>query len=309
MKNKLAVGIVIYKPDKSRLKQALNQVLKQNCPVFLYKNSNDEITEEALTYVAKNDNVYIFGDGKNRGLAFALNELMKVADDKSYDWMLTLDQDSVISTNMINSYYQYFDRKDLGIIAPQVIDHRRKYMKIIKTPREEYVSDVITSGSCTNINAWKRVGKFDSWLFIDLIDNEFCKRLRICGYKILKLNYLVLDQEFGKIKTKSPKKVAFYLWLAKILRNQNWAKFSYKKTVDPMRVFYTSRNIIYVNKKLKKYGKVAYQNYNCKGYVGFIFSFLLPSFLRADHKGKVASSIVSGTIEGLKKEVEVWQPK
>lgn len=309
MKNKLVVGIVIFKPDKSRLKQALNQVLKQHCPVFLYKNSDDEITEEAITYVAKNYNVYIFGDGKNRGLAFALNELMKVADDKGYDWMLTLDQDSVIPTNMINSYYKYVDRKDLGIIAPQVIDHRRRYMKIIKTPREEYVSDVITSGSCTNINAWKRVGKFDSWLFIDLIDNEFCKRLRICGYKILKLNYLVLDQEFGKIKTKSPKKVAFYLWLAKMLRNQNWAKFSYKKTVDPMRVFYTSRNIIYVNKKLKKYGKVAYQNYNCKGYVGFIFSFLLPSFLRADHKGKVASSIVSGTIEGLKKEVEVWQPK
>lgn len=309
MKNKLVVGIVIFKPDKSRLKQALNQVLKQHCPVFLYKNSDDEITEEAITYVAKNYNVYIFGDGKNRGLAFALNELMKVADDKGYEWMLTLDQDSVIPTNMINSYYQYVDRKDLGIIAPQVIDHRRRYMKIIKTPREEYVSDVITSGSCTNINAWKRIGKFDSWLFIDLIDNEFCKRLRICGYKILKLNYLVLDQEFGKIKTKSPKKVAFYLWLAKMLRNQNWAKFSYKKTVDPMRVFYTSRNIIYVNKKLKKYGKVAYQNYNCKGYVGFIFSFLLPSFLRADHKGKVASSIVSGTIEGLKKEVEVWQPK
>lgn len=73
----------------------------------------------------------------------------------------------------------------------------------------------------------------------------------MCGYKILKLNYLILDQEFGKIKTKSPQKVAFYLWLAKTLRNQNWTKFSYKKSVDPMRVFYTSRNIIYVNKKLK----------------------------------------------------------
>lgn len=51
----------------------------------------------------------------------------------------------------------------------------------------------------------------------------------MCGYKILKLNYLILDQEFEKIKTKSPQKVAFYLWLAKTLRNQNWAKFSYKK--------------------------------------------------------------------------------
>ena len=38
------------------------------------------------------------------------------------------------------------------------------------------------------IDAWEQIGKFDEWLFIDLVDNEFCKRLIVSGYTILRLN-------------------------------------------------------------------------------------------------------------------------
>lgn len=66
-------------------------------------------------------------------------------------------------------------------------------MEIKKEPVEEFIDFCITSASCTNLAVWKEVGGFDERLFIDLVDNEFCKRLIVSGYKILRLNNLVLD--------------------------------------------------------------------------------------------------------------------
>lgn len=73
-----------------------------------------------------------------------------------------------------------------------------------------------------------------------------------------------------------------------------------------MRVYYTCRNIIYVNRKMAKYGRTAYANYNCKGYPGFIISFVLPSILRADDKVKVCKAAWSGTVDGHNKKVAPW---
>ena len=76
-----------------------------------------------------------------------------------------------------------------------------------------------------------------------------------------------------------------------------------------MRVYYTNRNIIYVNKKMKNYGSTAYSNYNCKGYMGFLISFCLPSLLRAQEKRKVLMAIINGMRDGYKKKVDLWVSK
>src|SRR5699024_6976157 len=75
--------------------------------------------------------------------------------------------------------------------------------------------ECITSASCTSIKAWEKIGGFDDWLFIDLVDNEFCKRLVASGYKILRLNHLVLDQEFGCIHPKGEFSQKFWITLSK----------------------------------------------------------------------------------------------
>ena len=122
----------------------------------------------------------------------------------------------------------------------------------------------------------------------------------------MKLNRWILDQEFGKIIPKSDKVQKIWIKVSKILHNQNFAKFSYKKFVSPMRVYYTNRNIIYLNKKMKKYGKVGYENYNCRGYVGFIVSFMLPSILRAQDKKKVIRATIQGIKDGRDAKVREW---
>jgi GT2 family glycosyltransferase len=232
---------------------------------------------------------------------------MEQAEEDGYSWVLTMDQDSVLPDGMVEDFIKYTGtNENVGIICPQVIDKRRAYMQVDKSEEIKYLDMCITSASCTSISAWKVVGKFDEWLFIDLVDNEFCKRLIASGYKILQVNKWVLDQEFGKIIPKSKRKQRFWIEVSRIFHNENIAKLSYKKYVNPLRVYYTNRNIIYVNKKLRKYGMVAYENYNCKEYIGFWVCFNIPSILRAQSKIEVVKAIIRGVKDGTEVCVDEW---
>lgn len=298
--NKIAAGIVLYQPDMIRLERCIENLKKQVDKIYVFDNSEKEtkLNDVPIVYMTEE---------KNKGISYALNKIMERAKMDGFNWVVTMDQDSIIPHGMIGGFEKCITlHPNVGIICPQVIDKRRIYSVAQKNKEEVYIDFCITSASCTSVEAWEECGRFDEWLFIDLVDNEFCKRIRLSGYKILRLNEWVLDQEFGKIIPKSDRKQKFWLIVSKTLHNQNFAKFSYKKFVSPLRVYYTNRNIIYVNKKLRKYGHIGYENYNCKGYLGFIISFMIPSILRAQDKKAVFKATVKGICDGRKSQPIEW---
>lgn len=303
MQDKIAVGIVVFNPDnEERINKSLQSILNQVEKVYIFDNSTQQhnvVFPAGVTFLSEHE---------NKGIAYALNRIMEKACLDGYEWLVTMDQDSILPSNIIKAYTQHMDDESIGIICPQVIDSRRSYMETIKEPKQEFVDFCITSASCTRISAWDTIGKFDEWLFIDLVDNDFCKRMIVSGYKILRLNELVLDQEFGKIIPKSQKVQNFWNTVAKKLHNDNFGKLGYSKYVSPMRVYYTCRNVIYVNKKLKAYGKTGYrENYNCNGYLGFLVCFVLPSILRAQERIKVVKAVIEGTREGRNSNPQIWR--
>ncbi len=300
MNNNIAAGIVMYNPNKERLNMCLSKIEDQVDKIYLFDNSN--------SYFEQKDNIVYLSEGENKGIAYALNRIMENAKKDGYNWIITMDQDSIIPDGMIADFRMaIISHPEVGIVCPQVIDKRRAYLVVNDKLDSEYIEFCITSASCTSIDVWEKCGKFDEWMFIDLVDNDFCKRLVLSGYKILRLNKWVLDQEFGQIIPKNRKKQKFWIMMSKVLHNQNIAKFSYKKIVSPLRVYYTNRNIIYLNKKMKEYGNVGYENYNCKGYFGFIISFMLPSILRAQEKRKVIKATIDGVIDGVKSQPIRWK--
>ncbi|MDB1565702.1 glycosyltransferase [Lacticaseibacillus paracasei] len=301
MEQRVAAGIVIYHPNVARLIQCLTSVINDVDKIYIFKNDNTNID------FFSDPKIHILAEAKNLGLSHALNLIMREAQKDGFQWVVTLDQDSILPPGMIAAFTEHF-KPGVGIICPQVIDKRRAYMQpdLTNEPVTE-VSEAITSASCTSVSAWQKVGKFDEWLFIDLIDNEFSKRLKINGFKILRLNKWILDQQFGDIVPKSARSQKFWLSIAKLFNNNNFAKFSYRKHVDPKRVYYTNRNIIYVNRKLKLYGPVAYQNYNSKSYTGFIIAFMIPSILRAKKKREAVKATVEGIRDGIKAKVVTYK--
>lgn len=305
MSQEIAAGIVLYNPDDmQRVKSCIERVQQEISHVYIFDNST---ISHPLDF---SGSVTYLSEKRNCGIAYALNQIMAEAKNAGFEWVITMDQDSILPLGMIKSFRERLEsaKKDgVAILCPQVIDKRRTYMKAEESEEEVYIDMCITSASCTSVEIWEKVGKFDEWLFIDLVDNEFCKRVTSSGYKILQMKKWVLDQEFGKIIPKSKKTQDFWVKVGRLLNNDNFAKFSYKKKVDPIRVYYTSRNIIYVNRKLVKYGSTAYENYNVNNYLGFVIAFLIPSILRSDKKIVVIKEIFRGIREGKAKEVIVWE--
>lgn len=302
-KQRVAAGIVVYNPNIQRLQECILHLKKQVGCIIVYDNSDsNNVFDPEIIYLTNN---------KNDGVAYALNKIFEKANMMGYEWVLTMDQDTIVPENMISIFSKYMNRNDIGIICPQVIDKRRKYLQIDNNPNDvSFVESCITSASCTNLSAWIRLGGFDEFLFIDFVDNDYCKRLILNGYKILRCNNVLIDQEFGNIQLRSPFCVKFYIGLSHLLKNKNIAKLSYHKEVSPVRVYYVHRNLLYLNKKFKDYGGIGYDNFYCHSFAGFLLYFSLPSLVRGSKKIKILKAIAKGLYDGwkAKKRTIIFKP-
>lgn len=303
---KIAAGIVLFNPDKERLQSVLNSLLMQVGLIIIY----DNVGNFAHFFNKDNEHILYMTQNTNMGIAYALNRIMEEAKKAGFEWVVTMDQDTLVPDDMLGEFTQCSIDDKTAIICPQVIDKRRPYMSIDDSEERFSVVDFcITSASCTNLKIWDDLGGFDESLFIDFVDNDYCKRLNIAGLNIIRCNRVIIDQQFGDIKLKSAKKVAFFMWLSSIFHNKNIAKLSYKKNVSPLRVYYVHRNLIYLNEKFKKYGGIGYGNFYCNSFWGFLFYFSLPSLVRAGNKIRVLKSIVKGLRDGVKMAVAYKQTK
>lgn len=293
---KIIAGIVLYKPKRERLLTCLQNILSQFEEIILFDNIGDQ---QYLQEISKK--IYYYTEEENKGIAYALNSIFKIAKQRNADWVVTFDQDTNIPLDYKLKCEELIYLPNVAIISPQVIDKRRLYLKAVK--REEAFIDVdycITSASCTNLKIWEKIGGFDDWLFIDFVDGDYCKRVVLEGYRIIQISNIIIDQEFGDISLKSPWKVKFFLWLSKVTHNKNVAKLTYNKNVSPLRVYYVHRNLLYLNKKYKNYGGIGYRNFNCNSFMGFIFYFTFPSIVRGSKKSKIIKAIIKGLYDGYK---------
>ena len=288
----VSAGIILYKPDTDRLMENINRIYSDIEHIYIYNNGSSDSLLKLLEAYSK---IVILGDGTNIGIASAMNKIMEEAAVRGEKWIVTFDQDSVSENNLILEYKKAVITSDVAILCPQVIDERRKYITPKKSYAIESVTRCITSASCTKIEAWEKIGGFDDYLFIDLVDNDFCKRLKLQNWKIYRLNNVILNQEFGDIQLKNQIMVNIVMKISDFTKSKlhlsdlayNIGKLSYKKNVSPVRVYYTNRNVIYLNKKFKNYGGIGYDCYKCRSYFGFNICFNMASLIRGKEKIRI----------------------
>lgn len=246
-----AAGIVLYNPEINRLKENLDAVSQQVGKVYCYNNGvKDSIVIAEL--LGEYPNVTLLGEGENVGIATALNKLVEQADKDHFEWILTLDQDSVVCEGMIKALASLKNEEKVAIVCPIIEDIRRKNEKpAISSDSMEDIDFCITSGSFMNIKVTKEIGEFDDYLFIGLVDNEICYRVKLNGYRIIRTNAVVLNHELGNLTPSRFEKI--YLKLGNLLHSETIKKLSYKREVNPMRLYYATRNMIYLKKKYKNY--------------------------------------------------------
>ena len=292
----IVAGIVLFNPDTDVLMKNINNLKKQFETIILYDNTPGK---SALPHLE--GNIHYLSEGKNRGIAHALNCIMGKGDRLGADWVVVFDQDSEIPKNIRHEYEKYLSLPGAGILCSQVIDRRRKYMYLDddEIPYKE-VHKCITSASCTRIKVWKETGGYDDILFIDLVDNDFSKRVRYKGYKVYQINSVVLEQQYGVIEYLDTPLSKFFLKAGDVLHCKHIKKLTYKKHVNPMRIYYTNRNVLYLNKVHKKHGGIGYESYYCKSFPEFYILFNLASILRSDKKAETIKAVICGTRDGRK---------
>ena len=230
----ISAGIVLFNPDIKRLKENIDAVIVQCTHVYLVDNGSgniDEVLELLKKY--KKSKISVICNAKNHGIAKALNQLASAAQKDGYEWLLTLDQDSVSPCNIIEEFEKYITYQDIGILCPVIYD-RNKGEEIKAKEGSIEIDECITSGSLLNIKAWNKIGGFDENLFIDGVDFDICYRLKKNGYKILCIQSVVLLHELGHIEYHR-----FLFWRVLV------------KNHSAFRKYYIARNIIYIAKKRK----------------------------------------------------------
>ncbi len=221
---KLSAVVVFYYPSRDNIKH-INKYLNEVDQIYVVDNSDDDVIR-----MQSDDKIKYIKYGENKGIAKALNEGAKLAIKDKFKWLLTLDQDSKITSKNISdlkSFIENTKEKNIGLVAP----YQDIGLPFTKSSEEyeEYI-ELMTSGSVLNLDAYKKIGGFKDWLFIDCVDTDYCLNLHKNKYQVLRLNNVIMKHSLGNLR------------LHKFL-GKTYDCFNH----NPIRRYYIVRNNLYIN--------------------------------------------------------------
>lgn len=220
--------------------------------IFIIDNSdNKEIKIKLKNLCEKISNVKLITLSKNYGIARALNIGCDLAIDCNCDWVVTLDQDSLMPESMLNEYVSFLNNPEnissgskIGMLTCQMTT----WLNPVSTNKDyEQVKTCWTSGAFMNLKAYSQSGKFDEDLFIDLVDFDICYRMYLHNFIIFRLNNVLLTHSLGLTK------------IHKLLGER-----FYVTNHSPLRRYYMTRNSLYLRKKYNHAGVSSYGNFFVK---------------------------------------------
>lgn len=235
--NMVCAGIVLYNPDIGRLTENVGAVLPQVGGLIVVDNGSTEIGRVRKVIDEKYpERVTWLINGENRGIAFALNQIVDEAECRGFSWALTLDQDSVCGEGLAAKLLAAaMTDASIAMASPYIVDlnltsmEEYRGMELLEL---EEIPMCITSGCLTRVAAVKAAGGFNNTLFIDRVDHEMCVRLRLAGYKVIRANRAWILHEEGKIHLDT-----LSVGHTKPLRHSNH---------PPVRVYYQTRNLLHL---------------------------------------------------------------
>ena len=203
---KLAGVVVLYNPSKLVL-DSINTYIDDIDVLYAIDNSNIDNSKlfknKKIKYVANMDNL---------GIAKALNIGADMAINDGYKYLLTMDQDSefedkgvyklkqmIINYNKNKELINKFGDKvnKIGLYSPVHVINNNSSILGISNKKYDSPINVMTSGNIINLDAYKKIGGYKDWFFIDCVDFDYCLNLRKNGYEIIRNNNIVLNHELG----------------------------------------------------------------------------------------------------------------
>lgn len=227
LKNPVCAVIVSYN-DPICLFETIQAICNQVDKILVIDNGS---SQDNLDKIKKNlpriQSIEFFPLEKNMGIGYALNVGLKKSMQYGYQWLLTLDQDSIAKKNMVEKLYEYAKKnKKSAVVFPSLNNEPPKHRNKI-----EHKTYAITSGNLINTEIFHALGGFNEDYFIDGVDFDFCLRVVNSGFLITKINEAVMIHRLGEKKA-----VNFF-----------GVRFLYTEH-SPLRRYYIFRNHLYLTR-------------------------------------------------------------
>lgn len=231
MSHRILAIVVTYYPDKELLEKNVSAFIHSVDKVLIWENTPKEEKQEYC--FIKDLKVEYCGDGVN-SISHALNYAWKYAESNGYDYLLTMDQDSVFEN--FSHYLEYTIRNTQapqGIWIPLAVTGENKPAV---REKEKDIKEVFfgnTSGMLLRISVIDRIGGWNEVFAVDGVDCEFCFHACRVGVKIYAFLNVYLRHQLGEYK-----KVKF---LNRYFELRNYSPLRYyaiyKSHVTLMRLF------------------------------------------------------------------------
>ena len=215
MQSEVYSVIVTYNPNINLLNDVINSLKNQLKSIIIVDNASKNIYEIKL--LTKESEIEIIEFYENRGIASAQNEGISYASSLGAQYILLMDQDTILPDGTVSDLYEecttlekrgikvgavgtaYRDTHS-GKINPIWRANKYRIKKIYAEAEENKLFEVdfvIASGSLIPISSLKEVGLMDENLFIDMVDIEWGLRAKYYGYHIYQTSNHIMIHTIG----------------------------------------------------------------------------------------------------------------
>lgn len=270
LENKKILAVVLsYYPDKDLLIRNIYSFINDVDQVLIWENT--PLKDREQYHYISDSKVFYHGESIN-SIPHALNFAWKYAVEKKYDYLLTMDQDSVWEN--FDGFLKrtiYNPSCPFGVWGPNLNTQGVKNMEFSE------VRYLINSGMLQSVDIINKVGGWREDFTIDAFDIEYCYHAKELGIQSFRVGGCELKHTFGN---PSEKKVR-----GKQLHLLNYS---------PLRLYGIYRNHIIVIRKYKDTQTLK------RNFIRFwMKKHLLDILLGEDNKMEKLCAIFRGVFSGI----------
>ena len=210
----LVAGIVTYQSEIGPVLATLEALAGENVALFVVDNASDNATELERALHHRSD-VRLLRQDRNLGVAAAINLLFREAKKSEADYLMVVDQDSVLERGHATQLMHKFEslralRPRLGALGATIFDQHRGRFNRFKTfrfpwqlrptaaPAGYHLADfLISSGTLVSMECLRDVGQMNESLFIDSVDMDWCFRATYRNWHLLGCDSPIIEQPIG----------------------------------------------------------------------------------------------------------------
>jgi rhamnosyltransferase len=208
--SKISAVITTYRPDDEfpvRVERIRHQV---GCVVIVDDGASSDNVMRLKRWFSNTPKVLLHHNETNIGIAASLNKGIAIAKFEGCSWALTLDDDTLIAPDMVQTVVDYWKqislqrRKPIALMGMLYRDVHTGEISDRRTSINglEYADkrEIMTSGSLLSLDAYEIIGFFRNDFFIDFVDYDYCSRARSMGFRVIKIFKVGMEHSVGNLR-------------------------------------------------------------------------------------------------------------